>query len=268
MKTTNNKNEEFISALFPMDSKDGQELLEMVKENGGVIVDLDEELNKKLQELVAVRKRPMLVVILGSSILNEDHYKQIESVLGDNTFENLDIFLQVVAGDVKIGYDIAKLVRSRVTNELTSIVPITLSGPGTLMSMSSTEIIGGDITYVAPVDVASIHPSIIAYGESTGQTPPMYFENEKEYEKHTPEAIPLVRELLKDNDALSKGHIEELVEHLSLREDPNPEVDYQFSKLMNLGINARLPNEKETPVLSQFENIITNIFSDHITLIN
>lgn len=267
MQNIKNENDEYISAIFPMDSKDGQELIDLLKLNGGVIVNVDEGLNRRLRELAAVRKRPILVAILGSSILNQEHYQQIQSALGDDTFENLDVFIQVVAGDVNVGYDIANLVRSRVTGELSTLAPITLSGPGTLISMSSNEIIGSDITYVAPVDIASIHPAIIAYGESTGQTPPMYFENEKEYEKHMPEAIALVKELLKDNNALTKGNYEKLVEHLSLREDPNPEVDYQFNKLMDTGINARTANDKEKPMYDEFENIITNIFSDYIMLI-
>ena len=250
------------------DDETAKEYIRILKGTRGIIANVDADLNRRLRELADVRERPILVCILGSSILNREHCEQLESVIGNRTFENLDFIVQSVVGDINVGFDIANMVRSRVKNELTTIDPTTLSGQGTLMSLSSNNIIGSDFVDFGPPDMAYVHPSITCYNEIVGRSAPMYYDNKKECLKQSPEAIQLARELLEANDALTKGHLEELLKHLTSSEDSDPEVDYYFPELTKLGVNAMLSNEKETPILHRLLEIMIKIFSDRIFLIN
>jgi len=216
---------------------------------------------------IDLRNRPLLVLILGSSNLNKDHYHQLTKVIGEQKFNSLDFLVQVVTGDPQVGYEIAKFVRERVSGELSCIVPLTLSGAGTVIASSSDEIIGGDITYVGPADVSSIHPSIVSWSECTGQLAPMYFDNEKAYDAHRPEAVDFVKALLDDNPSFTKGHTEEIVEFMTFSPSVDPDEFYRFKSFIDLGVNASPVNHEAKKIFIEFEEVIPQTFSDHILLL-
>ena len=257
-----------LSILFRMNSKEGKEILNFMKENDIPIHNLPSIMNSKFQKFSDVRKRPLLIFILGSSNLSQRHFDQMKSIIGDNTFKSLDFLVQVVTGDIDVAYNIARFLRSKVTDNLTCIVPLTMSGAGTLLALSSNEIIGGNTTYIIPPEISSIHPSIISWGETTGQKAPMYDDNEKEYEKYQPEAIDLAQKLLQDNDALTNGNTEDILKHLRDSQLIEiPEETYRFKTLIELGINARIANKKEKKSFVDLERIIPQTFDDQILLI-
>ena len=259
-------NDEYFSVMLPRDSEDFKEILKIFESEGALIYDLDADLEDKYQQFADIRKRPLLVFILGSSILSQEHFDNLKSVMGDKVYDSMDFLVQVVAGDVKVGFEIANFVRERVKGELTCIAPITLSGAGTLISLSSNEIIGGDITYICPLDKASIHPAIIAWGEETGQTAPMYFENEDEYNCIKPDSLKYAEKLLANNPSLLTGNIDDVIDHLTFRETVDEEV-YLIENMKKTGLRTRLANGIEKSFFVEFEGIIPMLFSDHILLI-
>lgn len=258
---------EYFSISLPRGSEEARELMAELESHGSVVFDICANLEQRYHKVSNIRKRPLLVLILGSSNLSQDHQADIENAIGDRTFKSLDFLVQVVTGDVRIGYDIAEFLRSRVTGALTSLVPVTISGAGTLLTLTSDEIIGGDFTYILPADVSSIHPSIIHWVESTGESHPMYGDNDKEYEKFQPEGVDLARQLLQKNASLTNGRFEELAKYLAFSDDVDPAQAYRFAEFMKIGIKARLAKKRERSVFSDFQEIIPLTLDDHILLI-
>ncbi len=259
--------DKYFSISLPRGSKEARDLMAELESHGSVVIDICANLEQRYHEVSNVRKRPLLVLILGSSNLSQGHQADLENVIGDRTFDSLDFLVQVVSGDVKVGYNIAKFLRSRVTGTLTSLVPVTVSGAGTILTLTSDEIIGGEFTYVLPAEVSSIHPSIIHWRESTGETPPMYGENNKEYEKFQPEGVDLTRQLLQKNASLTNGRFEELAKYLAFSDDVEPEQAYRFVEFLKIGIKARLAEEREKSIFTDFQEIIPLTLDDHILLI-
>ena len=250
-----------ISISIPKGTEEADELLKLLKQTGTKIVNLNDELNNAIQQYVQLSKQPLLAIILGSSILNQDHLDQVAQALKGQKFDSLDVLLQVVAGDLKVGRDIANLIRSKVTGKFSCIIPVTVAGPGTLIAMHADEIIGKDITNICPIDGASIHPCIIEWGESTGQAHPAYFENKSEYEKLYSEANTY-------NDALlAMGYPQALINHLSVQREISDD-DFNIPQLAGLGLKARLASKKELKHIEIVFDWVLKAFDDLIALFN
>jgi hypothetical protein len=250
-----------ISISIPRGTKQEKKLLKFLQKKSVQVVDCNKELEAAIQRYVGYSKRPLLAIILGSSIMNHEHLDQVNKVFDGQKFNELDILLQVVAGDLEVGNKIAEMIRSKVTGKLSCIIPITVAGPGTLIAMHADEIIGKDITNICPIDGASIHPCIIEWKESTGQVHPAYFENKSEYEKLYSEANTFKDALL------AMGYPQALINHLSVQREIS-DGDFNIPQLAGLGLKARLASKKELKHIEIVFDWVLKSFDDLIALFN
>ena len=139
---------------------EAEKIFKFLKRAGCKLISLDKDLEKLTKEYVNNTKRPLLVLILGTSILKQDHFDQIKNVLKDKQFDSLDLLLQIVAGDGTIAFEVLNMIRSKVTGKLLCIAPGLLSGPGTLIALGSDLVLGVKDSFIMPLDIAHAHPAI------------------------------------------------------------------------------------------------------------
>ncbi len=180
------RNEIGFAALGGQEGE-SEETLEYFDQVGCKFIALDQDLEKIVLDYVRFSKRPLLVFILGTSVLNQNHLSQVTEVLKDQNFDSLDLLLQIVAGDGKVGYDIVNMIRSKVTGTITSIVPCVLSGPGSLIALGTDQVIGTVTSSIAPPNFVTLHPAIRVWHIGKGKVHPAYYENQAEYNQLHPQ---------------------------------------------------------------------------------
>ena len=248
-----------ISFSIPKGTEEADELLKLLKQTGTKVVNLNDELNNAIQQYVQLSKRPLLAILLGSSILNQDHLEQVAEVLKNQKFDSLDVLLQVVAGDLKVGHDIANLIRSNVAGKLTCIIPVSTSGPGTLMALQADEVVGLKSTVIGPIYSPSIHPCIIEWKGATGQIHPVFNENQSEYSRIYKDAYKYVISMRE------KGFSQTLLDNLAIQKELTA-ADIQIPKLAQLGLKARFAVGKDRTRIDDMFRWIFRYFDDLIAV--
>ena len=108
-------------------------------------------LKKILEELSKVRKSSILTIIIPNSSLSPTHLLKVKSHVKDKKFKTLDIIIHSSGGDIHTAFQICELLRNH-TDHLNSIVPLYAKSAATLMTISSDEIIMGDLAELGPLD--------------------------------------------------------------------------------------------------------------------
>lgn len=140
---------------------DGREYQSVVGKNVSLV--LDEEMKKALQEIKAIRKKPIICYIsntfnravterVSTSIDNSDDTPFIEILKTiPQTEKDVDIILVTPGGSADTVDYFVKKLRSRFDN-ITFILPYMAMSAGTIFCMSGDELIMSESAYIGPID--------------------------------------------------------------------------------------------------------------------
>ncbi len=254
-----------INKIIKVDSEQGQEMLQFAIENGLNIPDEASLLEDCSSIWVKVRKRPMLTMVLGSSVLSEKHLDDLESLLSDQSFEDLDCLIQVVAGDLEIAAEMVSLIRSKVNSKLTGIVPAVVTGPGCILGLGMDEIIGGETTSFGPLDIPTMHIAIFTYLEQTGEFPPMY--NEDIYKEIYINAKESAKTVLDENTKIFNGESDKIINHLIYVKGIDALQAFNLKTLKKMGLNARFYKQNENEAFNYLGVVVSQLMSNRIQII-
>ena len=239
---------------------EAEKIFKFLKRAGCKLISLDKDLEKLTKEYVNNTKRPLLVLILGTSILKQDHFDQIKNVLKDKQFDSLDLLLQIVAGDGTIAFEVLNMIRSKVTGKLLCIAPGLLSGPGTLIALGSDLVLGVKDSFIMPLDIAHAHPAIHFWFLGKDEIHPAFEENKEEYERSYPKNIEYAKKVLHDADS------ERLIKYLTFQPDAKL-LDFEFPKLIETGLKGHIPSGDDLIRLRAMQGIVQGALADFIYLI-
>lgn len=249
----------FIS-LGNAEKDEAERILNFMKRAGCKLINMEKDLEKLTREYVNNAKRPLLVVILGTSVLNQDHFDQIKNVLKDKQFDSLDLLLQIVVGDGTIAFEVLNMIRSKVSGKLLCVAPVLLSGPGTLIALRSDLVLGVQDSLIMPLDIAHAHPAIYTWFFGKQEILPAFKENKEEYERSYPKNIEYAKKVLPDADS------ERLIKYLTFRPDAKL-LDFIFPKLIEAGLKGRIPSGDDLIRLRALQGMVTGALGDFIYLI-
>jgi hypothetical protein len=111
----------------------------------------DSQIKQSCRKLVDVRKNCLVGLILPSDSIQPSHLLKVQECLESKSFENLDIVLHSGGGDINSAYQIAQLLHLRAKN-VSVIVPLFAKSAATLLTISASEIIMGEIAELGPLD--------------------------------------------------------------------------------------------------------------------
>lgn len=228
--------------VVPRDSKEAEELMQILKKSGQAVYDVEKELYAAIDKMVNFRKLPLLTIAMGASILDKKQFSTISAIIKDDTFDSLDVLLQVGAGDLDLAFDLMSLIRSKVSGKLTVIIPSTVSGPGAIMALLADEIVGIYSTGIMPLDLPSMSPGMLGWYLDSGEMHPLYEKNAGEFSCVYQISEKQRRELL------AKGYTKELLDHLMFQQG-RVASDFLIPSLAPRGMKARVASGKESRLI-------------------
>lgn len=242
------------------DEDEIDKIFDFIDRAGCKLQDYEKDLEKLTQEYVNNSKRPLLVLMLGNSILNQNHFDQIQNVLKDKRFDSLDLLLQIVAGDGTVAYEIVNLIRSKVAGELVCIAPGLLSGPGTLIAIGSDSVLGLNDTALAALDVPHTHPGLLHWAIKKKERLPEFQNNYEEYKRSYPNNIEFAKKVLTSPDS------EKLINHLTYRPDTKV-YDFLLPKLVEIGLKGSIPTGEDLIRLRVLQGYVRGALGNFIYLV-
>jgi hypothetical protein len=111
---------------------------------------MSQELYSKCQELVALRKRPLLLLLIGTGISRREVITVCDALAG-TTFPEMDVVLQTPGGDPDAAYLITKILRKH-TAKASFLIPVFAKSAGTLMCLGADELVVTEVTEFGPLD--------------------------------------------------------------------------------------------------------------------
>ena len=113
-------------------------------------MDLDPKITQIAQELLELRKKPLLVLSLETVFPNVVF--DVENELKGKNFDELDVVLHTNGGHIESAFNIAKLIRLHA-KKVNMMIPAYAKSAGTLISLAGNKIIMGSIAELGPLDV-------------------------------------------------------------------------------------------------------------------
>ena len=244
---------------IPRGSKEAEELMQSLKKSGQAVYDVEKELSVAIDKMVSFRKQPLLTIALGASILDKKQFKQISAVIKADTFDSLDVLLQVGAGDLDLAFDLMTLVRSKVSGKLTVIIPRTVSGPGSIIALLADEIVGIGSTGIMPLNIPSMSPGMLGWYLNSGEMHPLYSKNAREFSRVYQISEKQRRELL------AKGYTKELLDHMMFQQN-RVARDFLIPSLARRGMKARVASGKESRLIEKLAEPLNYSMDDFVHL--
>jgi len=111
----------------------------------------DSQIKQSCKKLVEFRKNCLVGLIMPNDSMQPNHLLKVQECLESKSFDNLDVVLHSGGGDINSAYQIAQLLHLRAKN-VSVIVPIFAKSAATLLTISASEIIMGEIAELGPLD--------------------------------------------------------------------------------------------------------------------
>lgn len=106
-------------------------------------------LSEQIKKLGVELKNPTLVLF--SKEISPNTLFNLRHVLGGMRVERLDVILQTPGGHIDPAFQITKLLR-QATENLSIYIPLYAKSAGTLIALSASEIVMGDLSELGPLD--------------------------------------------------------------------------------------------------------------------
>jgi hypothetical protein len=110
---------------------------------------MSQEIYEKCEELVKLRKRPLLLLLL-QTIQRVDVISTCDALSG-SVFNEMDVVLQTPGGDPDAAYLLTKVLRKHGTRVF-FLIPVYAKSAGTLMCLGADELIVTEVTELGPLD--------------------------------------------------------------------------------------------------------------------
>lgn len=109
------------------------------------------KIDKEINDLISVRKNPVLVFIPSGQIGYSDCLECLKQI-HCKKFDTLDILIYSGGGDPHAAYKIIKHILKRTINKVNVIVPLFAKSAATLICLGADEIILGEMGELGPLD--------------------------------------------------------------------------------------------------------------------
>ena len=116
------------------------------------------------------RGRPSVFLFLAES-LKPGHVIQLRSVLGDHTFEELDLVIDSHGGNIHAAYQVIELLRLHA-ERIHACVPLYAKSAATLLCLGAEEIVVDDLAQLGPLDTQIYEEKRGGKGEFTSALSP------------------------------------------------------------------------------------------------
>lgn len=104
----------------------------------------------ELDAFATTRGRPCICLFLEEP-LDVDHLLNVESELGEQKFESIDLVIQSVGGNIHVAYQIIELLRLQST-QVNACVPLYAKSAATLLCLGADEIVVDRLAELGPLD--------------------------------------------------------------------------------------------------------------------
>ena len=123
-----------------------------------------------IQVFAAQRGRPAVFLFLQDS-LDRHHLHELQSVLGDRQFEEIDLIIHSGGGDINVAYQMVELTRLH-TEHLFACVPLYAKSAATLLCLGADEIFVDKLAQLGPLDAQVYEEKKGGFGEFTSALNP------------------------------------------------------------------------------------------------
>lgn len=109
---------------------------------------MESTLKELIDQFVAVRKRPLLVL---NFEVDRGSMLKIHDELRGTKFDELDVMLQTGGGSIEAAFNITKVLRRHAT-KVNIVVPLFAKSAGTFICLGGDEVLMSDVSELGPLD--------------------------------------------------------------------------------------------------------------------